>query len=136
VADLFQGVGGVIIGVLLTWLGALVWKRWRVRASEIDTTQAQDKADRELLEAVYSVLITSDPTPLNPHPNPGVVDQLEQIRAEQQNVALELAEHRAEVTAKLEEDQTHVKALLEQHAQADAENFAAIRSAIEGLAKP
>ena len=104
-----------------------------MRADEIDTAQAKDKSDRELLETMYSSLVTAPATPLNPHPTPGLLEQVDMIHNEQQNVALELAEHRAEVSAKLEEDQSHVKALLEQHAAADAQNFDAIRTAIEGL---
>lgn len=50
-----------------------------MRAAEVDTTQAQTKSDRELLETVYSVLITPDPTPLVPRPPPGLVERVSNL---------------------------------------------------------
>jgi hypothetical protein len=47
-----------------------------MRAAEVDTEQAKTKTDRELLETVYSVLITPDPTPLVPNPPPGLVERV------------------------------------------------------------
>jgi hypothetical protein len=47
-----------------------------VRAAEVDTTQAKSKSDRELLETVYSVLVTADPTPLQPDPPPGLIERV------------------------------------------------------------
>ena len=44
------------------------------------TTQAKTKSDRELLkETVYSVLITDDPTPLNPNPPPGLIERVSNL---------------------------------------------------------
>ena len=50
-----------------------------MRASQIDTAQAKDKSDRELLETMYSALVTADPTPLNPDPTPGLIDRVANI---------------------------------------------------------
>lgn len=47
-----------------------------MRAAEIDTTQAKAKSDRELLETVYSVLVTADPTDLVPDPPPGLIERV------------------------------------------------------------
>lgn len=50
-----------------------------MRAAEIDRTQAKDKEDRELLETIYSAMVTPDPTPMNPHPSPGLIERVENI---------------------------------------------------------
>ena len=50
-----------------------------MRAAEIDRTQAQTKGDRELLETIYSAMVTDDPTPMNPHPAPGLIERVENI---------------------------------------------------------
>ena len=50
-----------------------------MRAAEVDTSQAKDKSDRELLETVYSVLVTADPTPLNPNPPPGLIERVSNL---------------------------------------------------------
>lgn len=131
--NLFQGAGGAVLVLAAGWFGNIVWRRWRMRADEIDTAQAKDKSDRELLETLYGAMVTAPPTPLNPRPNPGLIEQVENIRNEQANVALELAEHRAEVSAKLLEDQHAVKALLEQHQASDTQHFEAIQAALERL---
>lgn len=104
-----------------------------MKASEIDTTQAKDKSDRELIETMYSALVTAPATPLNPHPTPGLLAQVETIRAEQANVAVELAAHRAEVAANLEAERVSVKDLLEQHQASDERHFTAIQGALEAL---
>lgn len=52
-----------------------------MRAAEIDTTQAKDKSDRELLETMYSALVTADPTKLNPNPPPGLLDRVTNIES-------------------------------------------------------
>lgn len=50
-----------------------------MRAAQIDTTQAQDKSERELLEKVYSALVTPDPTPLDPNPAPRALERIENM---------------------------------------------------------
>jgi hypothetical protein len=50
-----------------------------VRAAEIDTSQAKDKSDRELLETMYSALVTADATKLNPNPPLGLLDRVSNI---------------------------------------------------------
>lgn len=50
-----------------------------MRAAEIDTSQAKDKSDRELLEKMYSAMVTADATKLNPDPPPGLLDRVSNI---------------------------------------------------------
>jgi hypothetical protein len=65
---------------LIAGWGYTVWdRRRRVHAADVDTTQAKDKSDRELLETVYSVMITPDPTPLVPHPPPGLIERVDNV---------------------------------------------------------
>ena len=53
-----------------------------MRAAQIDTTEAKTKSDRELLETMYGVLVTPEPTPLNPHPSPGLLDRVDHLERE------------------------------------------------------
>ena len=111
-----------------------------MKASEADHEQAKDSSDRALLEAVYGAMITADPTPLNPSPTPGLVDQVQdiqgriaEVKTEQQNVAQNLAAHRTAVSDALTADQHEVKTLLEQHITHDERSFDQIINAISEL---
>jgi hypothetical protein len=80
--DVFQGTGTAFVAAGLGWAGH-AWKRRRdVRAAQIDTTEAQTKTDRELLETMYGALVTAEPTPLNPHPPPGLLDRVDRLERE------------------------------------------------------
>jgi hypothetical protein len=85
-AGVFDGTGGAVVGALVGGALAAIggWRRRRrkVRAAEIDTTEAQTKTDRELLETMYGALVTAEPTPLNPHPQPGLLDRVDRLERE------------------------------------------------------
>ena len=104
-----------------------------MRAAQINTEQAKTKSDRELLETVYSVLVTADPTDLVPDPPPGLIERVQAVQLEQEHVATALTEHRTAVAEKLEQDHHDVTALLHQHALKDEESFAAITTALQAL---
>lgn len=106
-----------------------------MKASEINTEEAQTKTDRQLLETVYSVLVTPEPTDLVPDPPPGLIERVKAVQEEQGHVAAELTEHRVEVDRKLRTDHADVKALLEQHAAADERNFQAIAQSLANNGK-
>ena len=107
-----------------------------MKAAQVNTQQAKSKSDRELLETVYSVLVTDEPTALVPDPPPGLIERMAAVQTEQEHVAKELADHRTDVADKLAQDHHDLQALLEQHAQADQRAFGAIQTTLDRLAPP
>jgi hypothetical protein len=111
-----------------------------MKRSEADLEQTKDLELREMVATIYSGLVTADPSDLNPHPNPGLIERVEkmdsqlgEVQSEQRHVAQELTDHREAVKAALEEDQHAVKALLDQHARTDEANFAALTQALKDM---
>lgn len=79
-----------------------------MRAAEIDRSQAEDKDDRELLETIYSAMVTAEPTALNPHPPPGLIQRVENIEAALGNRTFE-----GEITG------THLSGTIDSHKSGD-----------------
>ena len=84
--------------VLLSGWVYLGWKdRRAVKRTQAQVEQTRDLKDREMLETIYSSLVTADPTDLEPDPPPGLIDRVKDlhdkvdgVKAEQENVATRL----------------------------------------------
>ena len=111
----FQGVAGATLVLILTWVYGGYRERRALRRSAADVERTKDLAEREMLETIYSALITADPTPLQPSPPPGLIDKVDNL------------------DAKLESDRETLISLLTEHAVSDEKNFAAISEAIQRL---
>jgi hypothetical protein len=102
--NLLQGAGAGLLVLFLGWLYVYMGKKRDMRASEADLEQTKDLELRDMVATMYAGLITADPTPMNPNPQPGLIERVETMA-----------------------DTLHA------HLESDAENFQTIQTALAQL---